>query len=374
MPAESPSMAPADVLRAARQRDSTTKRSRTLKTVKDILKDGQPITFAAVARRAEVSTWLVYATGVREHIDKARARQAAEPAQETRTGLRASTASAHTDLLLARKQLRTEVTHLRDGMRLHLGQQLDQLSSRDLTARLSELTEENLRLSAAERTASAQNTQLSRQVAALEDELAAARTSLRRMIRKREPAPAGTLSITVQRLWNHSRMEFELAPPTGIGALTIGMPREAADQALASFRDPSAISESDQPGRFVFRPSGLMISTHCSRGELEAIELGRPADGQDSVRFRGIDVFSLPAAEVVTRLREVTTITDAEDDPASFVAPDLLLSFWRPFEADDAPDEEQGYYFSSVLLARPGYYDTPTEAAARLRTAGHQEA
>ncbi|MFD5814146.1 hypothetical protein [Streptomyces sp. NPDC127038] len=168
-------------------------------------------------------------------------------------------------------------------------------------------------------------------------------------------------------------MEFELTPPTGLGALAIGMPREAADQALASFRDPKAISESDQLGKFVFRPSGLMVSIHCSRGELEAIELGRPAGGQDLVQFRGIDVFGLPAAEVVTLLRGITTITEAEDDPASFIAPDLLLSFWRPFEADDEPDEHQGYYFSSVLLARPGYYDTPAEAAARLRAAGHRE-
>ncbi|MFB7040053.1 hypothetical protein [Streptomyces sp. NPDC056294] len=174
-------------------------------------------------------------------------------------------------------------------------------------------------------------------------------------------------------LWNHSRMEFELAPPTGIGALAIGMPYKAADQALASFRDPSTISESDRPGRFVFRPSGLMVSIHCSRGELEAIELGRPAGRQDTVRFRGVDIFGLPAAEVVTRMRGLTTIAEAEDDPASFVAPDLLLSFWRPFEADDAPDETQGYFFSSVLLARPGYYDTPAEAAARLLAAGHQE-
>ncbi|MEU9298696.1 hypothetical protein [Streptomyces sp. NPDC048266] len=109
-------------------------------------------------------------------------------------------------------------------------------------------------------------------------------------------------------------MEFELTPPTGLGALVIGMPREAADQALASFRDPSAISESDQLGRFVFRPSGLMVSINCSRGKLEAIELGRPASGQDIVRFRGIDVFGLPAAEVVTQLRGLTTITEAEDD------------------------------------------------------------
>jgi hypothetical protein len=73
---------------------------------------------------------------------------------------------------------------------------------------------------------------------------------------------------------------------------------------------------------------------------------------------------------VVDRLREQTLIEPAEDDPASFVAPELLLSLWRPFEADDEPNEEQGYFFSSVLLAAPGYYDTPAQAAERARMSG----
>jgi hypothetical protein len=87
------------------------------------------------------------------------------------------------------------------------------------------------------------------------------------------------------------------------------------------------------------------------------VELGRPHHGADVVTFRGIDVFGLPAREVVNRLAAQVAVVADTDDPASFVAPDLLLSFWRPFEADDDPAEEQGYYFSSVLLARPGYYD-----------------
>ncbi|GAA4571868.1 hypothetical protein GCM10023176_33470 [Micromonospora coerulea] len=33
---------------------------------------------------------------------------------------------------------------------------------------------------------------------------------------------------------------------------------------------------------------------------------------------------------------------------------------------DDDPDEEQGHFFQSVLLARPGYDDMPAEAGARL--------
>ena len=37
---------------------------------------GASITFAAVAKAAGVSTWIVYAEGIREHIDAARRRQA----------------------------------------------------------------------------------------------------------------------------------------------------------------------------------------------------------------------------------------------------------------------------------------------------------
>ncbi|MCX4759055.1 hypothetical protein [Kitasatospora purpeofusca] len=162
-------------------------------------------------------------------------------------------------------------------------------------------------------------------------------------------------------------MDFDLAPPNGVGPLRVGMDRHSADAALDSLRDPSALSESDRPGQHVFRPSGLMISIHCTRDMLEAIELGRPSTPTDRVVYRGLDVFAIPARELVQRMGEYTSIEADPDDPASFVAPDLLLSFWRPFAADDEPEEDQGYYFSSVLLARPGYYDTPAQAAERLQ-------
>ncbi|MGK5547086.1 hypothetical protein ACSNOH_20490 [Streptomyces sp. URMC 127] len=163
-------------------------------------------------------------------------------------------------------------------------------------------------------------------------------------------------------------MDFHLDPPTGVGALRIGMPRHEADAALASLRDLSSVSDSDRPGQHVVRPSGLMISVHCMNGALAAIELWRPYQGADRVTFRGVDVFA-PAREVVRRIRELVPLGEDPENPASFLAPDLLLAFWRPFEADDEPEDEQGHYFSSVLLARPGYYDTPAEAEERLRAA-----
>ncbi|GAA2806614.1 hypothetical protein RMN57_28255 [Kitasatospora sp. CM 4170] len=162
-------------------------------------------------------------------------------------------------------------------------------------------------------------------------------------------------------------MDFDLDPPNGLGPLRIGMNRQSANVALDSLRDVSAVSTSDRPGQHIFRPSGLMISIHCTRDMLEAIELGRPSTQTDRVVFRGLDVFAIPARELVQRMGEHTSIEADPDDPASFVASDLLLSFWRPFAADDEPEEEQGYYFSSVLLARPGYYDTPAQATERLQ-------
>ncbi|MFE4649783.1 hypothetical protein [Streptomyces sp. NPDC056707] len=161
-------------------------------------------------------------------------------------------------------------------------------------------------------------------------------------------------------------MDFDLAPPTGVGPLRIGMTRHAANTALDALRDLAALSESDQPGQHVFRPSGLMISIHCMRDRLEAIELARPSAQTDRVLFQGVDVFALPAREVVRRVGECTSVEADPDDAGSFIAQDLLLSFWRPFAADDEPAEEQGYYFSSVLVAQPGYYDTPAQAAERL--------
>ncbi|MFJ1550900.1 DUF6262 family protein [Streptomyces sp. NPDC088246] len=151
-----------------------------------LLRDNRHVTFATVAREAGVSSWLVYAPGLRERIDQARARQAAQGHQDQQSGRKVSTASEQTDLLLACQEiqrLRTENGRLRQQARVHLEQQVEQLGNHDLVDRVNELTEENLRLSAAERQATTQNAELQRRVTELEDDLAAARISLRRVIR-----------------------------------------------------------------------------------------------------------------------------------------------------------------------------------------------
>lgn len=178
---------PAQVLREARRRDSLIKRQRVRATLEEMVRNGDTITFAAVSKAANVSDWLVRADGVREHIEQARARQATQPATDRRTGRTASAASLATDLELAReqiKQLRTERDQLRDNLRLQLGHQLDQLSSKSLIERIDELTAANQHLADQHRQATADNQQLREQVSELEEDLAAARTSLRRVLKE----------------------------------------------------------------------------------------------------------------------------------------------------------------------------------------------
>lgn len=67
--------------------------------------------------------------------------------------------------------------------------QLDQMANTDLVARIDELTEAAQRLTAERDAARAENATLLRQVETLEDDLAAARTSLRRMIRTENLPP-----------------------------------------------------------------------------------------------------------------------------------------------------------------------------------------
>ena len=177
---------PADVLRDARRAESTRKRDLVFRAVDDMRRDGAEITYAAVARVAHVSAWLVYADGVRDYIAAARENQAADPARAKRNGRLASGASLRTDLELVRQDnraLRSEIDRLKTILRENLGRQLEFESNETLRQRVDELAAANVRYQD-------ENTRLANQVAELvdqvretEDELAGARTSLRRMIR-----------------------------------------------------------------------------------------------------------------------------------------------------------------------------------------------
>jgi chromosome segregation ATPase len=177
---------PAQVLLESRQKASREKRAKVLAVVDQMKADGDPITFLAVAKRADVSNWLVYAEGVREHIEAARAGQAAAGGRKRKEGSAASAASLATDLEFARAQVRAltqERDRLRAAVQRSLGERVDAVSAKDLVARIQELTVANQQLAAKLAQAEADGRSLQTELAEAQDDLAAARTALRNMMR-----------------------------------------------------------------------------------------------------------------------------------------------------------------------------------------------
>lgn len=177
----------------ARRADSAAKRARVLTALEDMAAQGEPITFTSVARKAGVSTWLVHAPGVRQAIDEARTRQ---PAAATPDGRPTHTQPSDlaTDLALARAEiarLRSERDNQQRQLQLALGARLDDIAKADLVARVDELTRHNTQLVTNITQQRSEIAALKTRIVELEDDLAAARTSLRRMIRA-ENLPTAT--------------------------------------------------------------------------------------------------------------------------------------------------------------------------------------
>ncbi len=177
---------------AARAKDSHDKRQRALAAIQALEAAGTPVTATAVATTAGVSTWLVYAHGIHEHVEAARRRQAErEPGPGTAAppgrGEPVTHASLRTDLAVARdeiRRLRTERDKLRARLRLQLGAGIEGPDRAELIARVATL-EASCRQLAAERDARAtEASHTQRRIRELEDELTAAREGLRRVIRQ----------------------------------------------------------------------------------------------------------------------------------------------------------------------------------------------
>ncbi len=155
-------------------------------------------------------------------------------------------------------------------------------------------------------------------------------------------------------------MQLLLNPPGSAGPITLGMPFDEAANLLRQvdgYRQP-------QPGKWVntgyfHYESGLTLSIGQDRaGLVDVMEVWRPSEGV-VVMFQDISLFELPADEVARRLATVARV-EIEDNGSAVVAPDLLLALWRPGIPDD-PEDFEGMFFQSALVAAPGYYDRPAD-------------
>ncbi|MFD3676430.1 hypothetical protein [Streptomyces sp. NPDC058613] len=137
----------------------------------------------------EPHTWRLPSSTLRHHKipDRADIRDRShQPARATQVRPPVGAASLQTDLELTRAdnaRLRTELSQARAAVQRQLGQQLDQLGSADLTARVEELTRQNRELRSEVDGLKQVNKNLERRLAETGEGIHAARTSLRRMIR-----------------------------------------------------------------------------------------------------------------------------------------------------------------------------------------------
>ncbi|KOV71698.1 hypothetical protein ADL00_07175 [Streptomyces sp. AS58] len=149
-------------------------------------------------------------------------------------------------------------------------------------------------------------------------------------------------------------MRLELDPPRGVGDLRIGMAVDAAEQILERLPGfvPAPPGQRRNKG-FAHYGSELSISLDFDHGgAVRAVELFRPAE-ETQVVFQGISVFDVPADDIVTRLAGRYRL-DIEDDGLDVTAPEVFIGFWRRTRPT-GPNDEDGRYFESVLIAAPGY-------------------
>ncbi len=129
---------------------------------------------------------------MREHIEDARRRQGRAAANNARASAKEPSGWKVEKQLLQEdnRRLRQEVESLKRTVRRSLGQQLDQFGAADLGTRVDELTAEHQRLQAERDEALAQVKDLTEQLSEAQDDLAAARTSIRQLIRTENTAGA----------------------------------------------------------------------------------------------------------------------------------------------------------------------------------------
>ena len=177
---------------ASRRRDSADKQRRTPTVIADLSSAGERINISEIARRAGVSPWFIYNTAaIRTAVERA-TEEHSHTATRSSAGRTSATAdSLHAELLMAREEvraLRTDRTKLETKVQLLLGNQLEHLPHDTLLARIHELEQiaAELRsdLASERRRADTMTTRTEE----LQDELTAARASLKRMVQSVSPA------------------------------------------------------------------------------------------------------------------------------------------------------------------------------------------
>ncbi len=153
-------------------------------------------------------------------------------------------------------------------------------------------------------------------------------------------------------------MRFEIVPLAGVGPVLLNMPRSEVPQLMGHLpksirKTPACAYATD-----AFHNSGFQVFYAGPEPVVEYIELSR-GSGLEAF-FDGVDVFALPAVELVERLSRRTPFDPSDPELGySYVFPEWELALWRPCLPEGNNDDD-GRFFSTVGIGVRGYFTEPS--------------
>jgi hypothetical protein len=166
-------------------------------------------------------------------------------------------------------------------------------------------------------------------------------------------------------------MRFDLTPHTGASAIELGMTRKKIRSILG---DPGSSSEKSVfeygevkipvPAKDGYFENELQI-TFDDGGKADFIEFSGRAAKHTKVYLNGIDVFKIPAPQLLKKITESTNADfdkEEEEIPYSYVFKSIDLAVWRQIvpeideEKESVPDSHEGKYFWTIGIGIKGYY------------------
>jgi hypothetical protein len=164
-----------------------------------------------------------------------------------------------------------------------------------------------------------------------------------------------------------------ITPNVGIGPFKLGMSELEVQE---TFKRYANFRGTDNPNNPSYLEQLFTNFEYDSNNKVIFIEISNPYDDFDIVcLFDGIDVFRTKADELVKEIDKKTKY--ARDDEAqmgfSYIFKEIQLSLWRPsvmtddilnspeflleFSPENQELEKRHFYFTTVAIAAPGYYE-----------------
>lgn len=145
-------------------------------------------------------------------------------------------------------------------------------------------------------------------------------------------------------------MRFEIEPHVGIAPIRFGMSQADVVREMAKIGGGNPV---DKAGGAIdcFFNNGFQVSYRD--GTVEFIEVYNEPD--HTFVLAGMDVFDMPAPELVARLEALDSVDPVLSDEYSFCFPNLIISLWEADEQYDRKGGEKRPIFGAVGIGDERY-------------------